>query len=182
MSDGRGRKMDFLLSVPFATLCTLAWFHQKAPDITFLNSVSVANIAAIDAGRLAENSDNEAVRALARQMVAEHTVAQRELMALAKTENVDALQEADTEHKDTNAELMKLSGFAFDSAYLSRQLLDYQVTITLFKEESGNGKDTEARAYASKFLPRLEQRIQTIKNYCLRRNLSLTEGAASAER
>jgi putative membrane protein len=182
MRDGHGRRMDFLLSVPFAALCTLAWFHQKAPDITFLNAVSMANIAAIESGRMAEGSDNEAVKALARKMVAEHTLAQRELLVLAKTENVDVLEEADLEHRDRNAELLKLNGGAFDSAYVNYQLLDYQATLTLLKDESGNGKDPEARAYATKFLPRLEQQIESIKSYCLRRDLLSTDAAASAER
>jgi putative membrane protein len=182
MRDGRGRRMDFLLSVPFAALCTLAWFHQKAPDITFLNTVSMANMAAIESGRMAESSDNEAVKALARAMVADHTQAQRELMALAKTENVDVLEEADLEHKYSNADLLKLNGSAFDSAYVNRQLLDYQGTLTILKDESGDGKDPEARAYAAKLRPRLEQQIQIIKSYCLRRNLSSTDAAASAER
>jgi putative membrane protein len=149
-----------LLTTVLLGLFTLA--HRADGD--FLNTASQANLAEIAAGRLAgKMADRPAVRAFADSMVADHQIAERELEQIAHGENVVLANSPDTEHQRSVARLANLSGSQFDSAYMHMQLLDHQAVIQLFQQESGLGRDSLARMYAKKYLPRLRHHLEMAK-------------------
>ena len=119
--------------------CFLLAFMRYA-DQTFFNLASQANLAEISAGQLAETKGNAKVKSLGKQMVTDHTTAQNELVALAKKEAVTIPMSPDADHKQA-ADLNKLSGRSFDSAYMTSQLADHKTAVALFSEESANGSD-----------------------------------------
>jgi putative membrane protein len=139
--------------------CFLLAFMRYA-DESFFRTASQANLAEIAAGKLAETKGNAKVKSLGKQMVADHTTAQNELLALAKKENISIPTSPDEDHKQAVAELNKLSGNSFDSAYMASQLADHKTAVALFSEESVNGTDQEAKAYATKYLPKLKMHLQ----------------------
>jgi putative membrane protein len=133
-------------------------------DSSFLRSASQANIAEIEAGKLAgAMAGKETVKKIGNMMVLDHSAAQKELVALAASQNVAIPQEADTEHKEIIAQLSRLSGPAFDSTYLRSQVVDHQVAITLFQQESQDGTNDAVKAYATKYLPRLKNHLSMVK-------------------
>jgi len=93
-------------------------------------------------------------------MVTDHTTAQNELVALAKKETVTIPMDPDADHKQALTDLNKLSGKSFDSAYISSQLADHKTAVALFSEESVNGTDPGAKAFATKYLPKLKMHLQ----------------------
>ncbi|HEV7424559.1 MAG TPA: DUF4142 domain-containing protein [Candidatus Paceibacterota bacterium] len=139
--------------------CFLLAFMRYA-DQSFFNQASQANLAEIAAGKLAETKGNAKVKSLGKQMVTDHTTAQNELVALAKKESITIPMSPDAEHKQTLADLNKLSGKSFDSAYMAGQLADHKTAVALFSEESVNGSDPGAKAFATKYLPKLKMHLQ----------------------
>jgi putative membrane protein len=139
--------------------CFLLAFMRYA-DQTFFNQASQANLAEIAAGKLAETKGNAKVKSLGKQMVTDHTTAQNELVAFAKKETVTIPMDPDAEHKQALADLNKLSGKSFDSAYMASQLADHKIAVALFSEESVNGSDPGAKAFATKYLPKLKMHLQ----------------------
>ena len=139
--------------------CFLLAFMRYA-DQSFFNLASQANLAEIAAGKLAETKGSAKVKSLGKQMVADHTTAQNELVALAKKESITIPMSPDTEHKQALADLGKLSGKSFDSAYMAGQLADHKSAVALFSEESVNGSDPGAKAFAAKYLPKLKMHLQ----------------------
>jgi putative membrane protein len=139
--------------------CFLLAFMRYA-DQTFFNQASQANLAEIVAGKVAESKGNAKVKSLGKQMVADHTTAQNELVALAKKESITIPMSPDDEHKQALADLNKLSGKTFDSAYMASQLADHKTAVALFSEESVNGSDPGAKAFATKYLPKLKMHLQ----------------------
>ena len=139
--------------------CSLLAFMRYA-DESFFNLASQANLAEVAAGKLAETKGGAKVKSLGKQMVADHTTAQNELVALAKKENKTIPMSPDAEHKQALADLNKLSGKAFDSAYMATQLADHKTAVALFSEESVNGSDPGAKAFATKYLPKLKMHLQ----------------------
>jgi putative membrane protein len=131
----------------------------KADD-PFLNKASQANLAEIQAGKLAVSKGNSKVKSLGTQMVQDHTTAENELTALAKKQGLTIAMSPDAEHKQALADMEKLSGKAFDSAYMKSQLLDHQTAVTLFSQEAADGIDPSAKAYAAKYLPKLKMHLQ----------------------
>src|ERR1700759_2404039 len=139
--------------------CFLLAFMRYA-DQTFFNQASQANLAEIAAGKLAENKGNPKVKSLGKQMVSDHTTAQNELVALAKKENITIPVSPDAEHQQALTDLNKLSGKSFDSAYMASQLADHKTAVALFSEEAVNGTDPGAKAFATKYLPKLKMHLQ----------------------
>src|SRR5450432_835161 len=139
--------------------CFLLAFIRYA-DESFFNKASGANLAEVAAGKLAVAKGNAKVKSLGKQMVADHTTAQNELVALAKKENKTIPMSPDTEHKQALVDLDKLSGKSFDSAYIASQLADHTAAVALFSEESVNGSDPGAKAFATKYLPKLKMHLQ----------------------
>lgn len=133
-------------------------------DGDFLNTASQANLAEIAAGNLAgKKAGRPAIRAFADSMVRDHQLAEDELRQIARKEGVALANGPDTEHQRSAALLAGLSGMSFDSTYLHMQLLDHQVVIQLFQQESGLGRDSLARVYATRYLPRLRHHLQMVK-------------------
>jgi len=133
---------------------------MRYADQSFFTQASQANLAEIAAGKLAESKGNSKVKSLGRQMVTDHTTAQNELVALAKKENITIPMSTDADHQNALSDLNKLSGKSFDSAYIASQLADHKTAVALFSEESVNGTDPGAKAFATKYLPKLKMHLQ----------------------
>ena len=148
------------VSITLILLCCFLLAFMRFADQSFFNQASQANLAEIAAGKLAEEKGNAKVKSLGKQMVADHTTAQNELVALAKKESIIIPMSPDAEHSQALADLDKLSGKSFDSAYMASQLADHKKAVALFSEESVNGSDPGAKAFATKYLPKLKMHLQ----------------------
>jgi len=143
--------------------CFLLAFMKYA-DQSFFNQTSQANLAEIAVGKLAEQKGNAKVKSLGRQMVTDHTTAQKELEALTKKQSITIPMNPDADHQKAAEDLNKLSGKSFDSAYIASQLADHKTAVALFSEESVNGSDPGAKEYATKYLPKLKMHLQMFQS------------------
>ena len=152
--------MNSVLSLRAAGLLLCLTMVFNLPDEDFMVKASQANVAEVAAAKMAiSKSSSGFVKKFAGQMVSDHSTAQKELVALAKKKGINLPQEPDTEHKATADQLSALSGAAFDSAYMKAQVIDHNVAVSLFTAESTSGSDNEAKAYASKYLPKLKHHL-----------------------
>ena len=76
-------------------------------------------------------------------------------------------------HKATHDRLAKLSGDAFDRAYIQEMVTDHQKDIAEFQKEATSGKDAAVKAFAAKTLPTLEEHMKLVQDV----NQSLSHGA-----
>jgi putative membrane protein len=63
-------------------------------------------------------------------------------------------------HRATMNRLEKLSGNAFDRAYMAEMVKDHQKTVALFQREATGGKDPDLRSWASKTVPHLQEHLR----------------------
>jgi putative membrane protein len=152
-------KKNFLL-LPCAVLICLSFITYSQVDEAFFNKASQANLAEIQAGKLAESKGSSKIQTLGKQMVTDHTTAENELTDLAKKQNLKIAMSPDAEHQQALKDLATLSGKSFDSAYMKSQLVDHKVAISLFSAEAANGTDPAAKSYAAKYLPKLKMHLQ----------------------
>src|SRR5688572_20135843 len=131
-------------------------------DERFVEKASLSNITEIDFGSMAAtNASSEIVMSFGEHMVAEHTTAQEELESLGeKFEDVDWPSELDPQHQQLKEQLMGLSGFAFDSAYMTSQVMDHEATLTLFDNALDSAENEEVRAYINKYRPHIEEHLE----------------------
>jgi putative membrane protein len=60
-------------------------------------------------------------------------------------------------------QLSKLSGAAFDDAYLKAMIKGHEKGVSLFTGESTSGADADAKAWATKILPKLKTHLGKVR-------------------
>jgi putative membrane protein len=131
-------------------------------ETSLMTDLAQANIAEIETGRMAlEKSQNPQVRKFAQQMIDDHTAAQQQLQALARTKGVTLTEETDLQHKTMATAMKVLTGETFDSQYLKRVgVNDHQRTIELLQKAQTNARDPDIKAMAAKMLPTVQAHLQ----------------------
>jgi putative membrane protein len=130
-------------------------------DRTFMKAAAQAGMAEVELGKLAqEKAQSSDVKGFGQMMVDDHTKAGDELKGLAGTKNVTLPTAMDPAHKATHARLAKLSGDAFDRAYMAAMVKDHKKAVADFTHESKMGKDAETKDWAGKTLPTLEAHLK----------------------
>jgi putative membrane protein len=132
-----------------------------AADRAFAREAAIGGMAEVDLGNLAkEKASSQDVKTFADRMVTDHSKANDELKQWAGQNNVTLPTELDARHKATHARLEKLSGEAFDKAYMRDMLTDHRGDVAKFKTESKSAKNTDLKDWAGKTLPTLEDHLK----------------------
>ena len=137
----------------------------NSQDRNFAMMAAMANFAEIDAGSLAVSKGTDpGITGFGQMMVNDHGSAKTELQDMASDLGLNAPDSLDAEHVALKAQLMTLSGRAFDSVYIHSQVKDHQTAITLHRNQSENGDNARLRNYANQQLPHLEEHLEHAQN------------------
>jgi len=127
---------------------------QPMTDASFIRAAGAAGQREIDLAELAQaRGQDEGVKALASKIKTDHLQTAIDLKALAVSKHVTVPAAAGLD-KVTKEEFGRLSGAAFDRAYLDRTLQDHNQTIANFIQ-AASSSDEDVRAFAQKILPAL---------------------------
>ena len=127
-------------------------------DRTFVRQAAAAGMAEVEMGRLATSkASNADVKQFGQRMVDDHSKANDELKAWAAKKNVTLPAELEAAHKATHDRLAKLSGDAFDRAYMKQMVADHNKAVQDFTRASKTAKDADLKAWAEKTLPTLQE-------------------------
>jgi putative membrane protein len=118
-------------------------------------------IAEVELGKLAmEKAASAEVKQFAQRMVDDHGKANDELKTIAQSKNITLPTSVDPDQRALHDRLSKLSGQAFDRAYMQAMVADHRKGVSAFRTEAMSGKDPEFKAFASKTLPTLEDHMK----------------------
>ena len=121
-------------------------------------------MAEVDLGKLAASkATNADVKQFGQRMVDDHGKANDELKSWASQKSVTLPADLDAKHKAEHARLEKLSGDAFDRAYMSLMVTDHNKDVAEFQKESKAAKDADLKAWAAKTLPTLQDHQKSAK-------------------
>ncbi len=130
-------------------------------DHHFIMDAAKGGLAEVDLGKLAsEKASNDQVKQFGQRMVTDHGKANDELKTIAQKKNITLPTELDAKDKAVHDRLSKLSGEAFDRAYMQTMLRDHRKDVNEFKKESTAGKDPDVKQFASSTLPTLEEHLK----------------------
>ncbi|HYZ83627.1 MAG TPA: DUF4142 domain-containing protein [Bryobacteraceae bacterium] len=132
-------------------------------DRKFMTQAAEGGLAEVALARMAQQkAESEAVKELARQIEQDHTKANAELKRIADMRNVQIPTEPPStgNHKQVMDRLEKLSGAAFDKAYVRDMVKEHEKDIKMFEREANSGMDTELKTFASNTLPDLRKHLQ----------------------
>ncbi len=140
--------------------------HDPKPtgmDKMFAMKAAQGGIAEVKTSKLAvQKTHNKQVMMVARRMIKEHSAANEELKTVAQDRGMTLPSDTDPKHKAALAKLSRLSGAAFDKAYMAGQEKDHAATVKLFENEIATGQDKDVTAFASKNLPTIEDHTRMI--------------------
>jgi putative membrane protein len=133
-------------------------------DSSWLAQAAEANLAEIDAGRLAESrTASSDVRPFAQQMVEDHSKSNQEVTDLAKKKGIPFPTRPDEKHRKAVADLAELSGAEFDRKYADMMVSDHEKAVSLF-ESKGNSTDSDVKAFVDRTLPTLRHHLQMARD------------------
>jgi putative membrane protein len=126
----------------------------------FLQSASNGGLAEVELGKLAEQrGSNAAVKGFGARMVKDHSAANKELQTLAARKGVSFPSRIDRKDEQLRDRLSKLSGEAFDRAYMDAMTTDHEHDVSAFREASEASSDPEIREFAGRTLPTLMEHL-----------------------
>lgn len=132
-------------------------------DRLFAAKAAQGGIAEVKVSQLAvHKSHNKYVLAVARRMIRDHSAANEELKTVAQDKKMALPSDTDPKHKAAYAKLSRLSGSAFDKAYIAGQEKDHAATVKLFENEIAMGQDKDISGFAVKNLPTIEDHSRMI--------------------
>lgn len=162
------KKLGMLLAA--SLLLATSAYAQAPNDAQIASIVVTANQIDIDAGKLAESKGSSAdVKAFGKQMVTDHTAVNKQAGELAKKlkltpEDNATSQSLKSGAAENMANLKKLSGAAFDKAYIDHEIAYHeQVIDALNKTLIPNAKNAELKALMVKGLPLFEGHLEHAK-------------------
>lgn len=132
-----------------------------AADKNFMVKAAQGGMGEVALGQLAQaHASGAGVKQFGKRMVTDHTHANTQLMQIASKQGVALPVAPGPEEQATKARLARLSGTAFDRAYVSDMVEDHEKDVADFKKEAQTGKDPAVKAFAAKTLPTLQMHLQ----------------------
>jgi putative membrane protein len=133
----------------------------QSADQSFAREAAMGGMAEIELGNLAkEKASNADVKQFGERMATDHGKANDELKQWAQQKKVTLPEAIDAKHIATRDRLAKLSGDAFDKAYMRDMVTDHQHDVAAFKREAASGQDPDLKAWAAKTLPTLQDHLK----------------------
>lgn len=132
----------------------------SASDRKFVMNAAMGGMAEVSLGQLAVQKASSAdVRQFGQRMVDDHTKANDNLKQVAAQKGLTLPTALDAKHQADMDKLSKLSGDAFDRAYMKDMVKDHQQDTKEFQNEANKGQDADIKSFASTTLPVLQEHL-----------------------
>jgi putative membrane protein len=130
----------------------------------FVDDASAKGLAEVKTAQLAlEKGKSADIKQFAQQMIEDHSNANAELTALARSENIKVADEATLMDKAKALLLKQQDGKDFDAAYADSQVTAHQQTLELFSDYAKSGNNLKIKAFAENTLPTLQHHLEMAK-------------------
>jgi len=129
----------------------------------FVDKAGTSGLAEVEMAQLgAQKATNGQVKAFAKQMVADHTKANQELLNAIKGKGLQVPSSRADMHKATMEKFQQQdAGKNFDRAYMEQMVEDHKAAIELFENAADDEKlDIDVRGYAKQTLPTLRDHLK----------------------
>ena len=150
-----------LLALAPAFATTSAKSSLKSYDKKFVWTAAAGGMEEVQLGQLAvQKAANPDVKSFGQRMVDDHSKANDQLKSLAGQKGVTVPTTLPAAEKKDVAKLSKLSGAAFDRAYMSMMVKDHKKDVSEFAKESKQAKDSDVKSFAQSTLPTLRDHLK----------------------
>jgi putative membrane protein len=128
-----------------------------------------ADINEVAAGKIAvSKAQSPDVKAYAQQMIDDHTAALTKVQAVAQQKGVTLPTEPDSAHKAMAAKMEKMSGDAFDKAYMQNGgVKDHSMVQKKLMADAKKIKDPDVKALADQHAPVVDQHLKSAQQMAM---------------
>jgi putative membrane protein len=150
----------------------------KVDDQQFVKNAALGGMLEVQLGKLAqEKGSSDAVKEYGKKLEQDHTKANDQLKEAASKDGFTIPDSLDSKHQKKIDKLSKLSGEAFDKAFIKDAVKDHEKDISEFKNEAQHGTHANIKNFASETLPVLEGHLSMAKSLKESKGASLTADA-----
>lgn len=133
-------------------------------DAEFVVKAANGGIAEVDLAIIAQQkTTNDDVNEFAAMMIADHTLTNEELKALAAKKNITLPSSVGKDELKIKDELTRKAAKDFDKAYVDAMVKDHKNDIKLFEDGSKKLKDNELKAFVDRTLPTLRKHLTDVE-------------------
>lgn len=134
-------------------------------DRLFVKEASISGLAEVRLGELAaKNGADVEVKQYGQRMVDDHSRSNNELIQLAGVKGIAIPAELPAAQKESIQRLSRLSGEAFDKAYMQQMVKDHARAVVNFEDQIKNGQDRDLKNFAASTLSVLRDHLQEARN------------------
>lgn len=127
-------------------------------DRDFLTEAFAGNLGEVTLGQLGlEKASMSQVKDFAQRMVRDHGMANEKLGPIAVRYQITVPNEPPKEASNTQEEVSKLSGAAFDRQYMGHMIKDHEKDIDKYSKAMNQLTSADLRSYAEQTLPVLRE-------------------------
>jgi putative membrane protein len=133
---------------------------EQNADAKFLMDAIRTDLAEVRLGELAsQRGQAEGVRHYGHMLVTDHAQSKDDTADLAKSLKVAVPTETSVDAQNEYESLLRLSGEAFDTAFINAMIKGHKEAIGKFKKEAEDGDDADVSSHARETLPKLEEHL-----------------------
>lgn len=130
-------------------------------DETFVKKAACDGMAEVKMSQwVVDNGSNADVKKFAQQMIADHTKANEELKAAAKSAGVTCPAEVSDKHKKEMKAFMELKGRDLDKKFVEHAVKDHKKDVAFFTMAGEKLQNNELKNFAARTLPVLKGHLQ----------------------
>src|SRR5262245_37591951 len=140
----------FMVGVALAAASTVG-ANAQSSDQAFVTKLAGANMGEVELGMLAKDkASSKDVKGFAQRMIDDHRKAGEQLKGIAQRKNLTLPSAPPADAAAEKDRLSKLSGAAFDRAYMDAMVNGHREVLGVVKTEAQSGSDAELKAWAAK--------------------------------
>jgi putative membrane protein len=135
-----------------------------ATDTEFMMKAADGGMTEVELGKVAEkNGKKDDVKSFGTHMVKDHSKANDDLKSVAAKMNVTLPAKVSPKHQAKIDQMSKMSGDAFDTAYVKGMVEDHEKTVADFEKASGTVKNADLKKFIDDTLPVIKDHLEMAK-------------------
>jgi putative membrane protein len=163
-ADSNAGNKDAMKDNTSTTTPITAKMPLSKADSMFVMKAAAGGMMEVQGGNTAQqNAMSDRVKNYGAMLVADHSKANSELMALASARGLTPPADLPADMKKHLDMMAKMKGKSFDRQYISMMLTDHKKDVADFEKQANGGNDPELKAFAAKTLPVLKMHLDSVQ-------------------
>jgi putative membrane protein len=137
---------------------------KPSADMVFVKNAADGGMTEVELGKVAEkNGQRDDVKSFGSEMVKDHSKANDNLKAVASKMNALVPDRVSAAHQAKIDKMSKLSGDAFDKAYINDMVEDHEKDIAEFEKAKGEVSNEDLKKFIGETLPVMKHHLEMVK-------------------